>query len=203
MLCRVKRNGYPSSFIDVCIKKFLDRLFIDKKVFSVAPKKELICVLPFIGKKSLQLRSKLVKSIQNSFPFCQPKVIFQSPCKLRTLFRFKDTLDKKLRSNIVYRYTCSNCNVTYYGKTYRHFFTRAAEHMGISNLTGKRVKNVKESAISDHLLQCDCKIDFNDFDILASDTNRIRLLIKESLFIKRDKPVLNRTIKSFPLNLFD
>ena len=34
-----------------------------------------------------------------------------------------------------------------------HFLTRAAEHLGISNLTGKRVKNVKESAISDHLLQ--------------------------------------------------
>ena len=52
----------------------------------------------------------------------------------------------------------------------------AAEHMGISNLTGKCVKNVK---VSDQLLQCDCKIDFDHFDILASDTNSFRLLIKE------------------------
>ena len=88
-------------------------------------------------------------------------------------------------------------------KTYRHFFTRAAEHMGISNLTSKRVKNVKESAVSDHLLQCNCAIDFDHFDVLASDTNRFRLLIKESLLIKRDRPVLNRTVKSFPLKLFD
>ena len=29
-------------------------------------------------------------------------------------------------------------------------------------------------------------IDFDHFDILASDTNRFRLLIKESLLIKRD-----------------
>ena len=49
----------------------------------------------------------------------------------------------------------------------------AAEHMGISNLTGKCVKNVK---VSDQLLQCDCKIDFDHFDILASDTNSFRLL---------------------------
>ena len=29
-------------------------------------------------------------------------------------------------------------------KTSRHFFTRAAEHMGISNLTEKRLKSVKQ-----------------------------------------------------------
>ena len=25
--------------------------------------------------------------------------------------------------DLTYRYTCSNCNVTYYGKTYQHFFS--------------------------------------------------------------------------------
>ena len=98
---------------------------------------------------------------------------------------------------------CSNCKVTYYGKTYRHFFTRAAEHMGISNLTGKRLKCVKQSAVSDHLLECNCSIDFDHFDILASDANKFRLLIKESLLIKRDQPQLSKTIKSFQLKLFD
>ena len=73
--------------------------------------------------------------------------------------------------------------------------------MGISNLTEKRVKNVKPSAVSDHLLQCDCSISFDDFDILASESNNFRLLIKESLLIKRDKPVVNHTFKSFPLKL--
>ena len=62
---------------------------------------------------------------------------------------------------------------------------------------------MKESAVSDHRLQCDCVIRFHDFDVLASDTNNFRLLIKESLLIKRDKPILDRTIKSFPLKLFD
>ena len=75
--------------------------------------------------------------------------------------------------------------------------------MGISNLTDKHVKNVKDSAVSEHLLQYDCTIDFDNFDILASDTNSFRLLIKESLLIKRDKPVLNRIVRSFPMKLFD
>ena len=198
-----KRNGYPCNFIDVCIKRFLNYVFIDKKIYALAPKKELVCVLPFIGKKSLQLRSKLVKSVQNNLSFCHLKVVFQSPYKLHRLFRFKDTLNKKIRSHLVYRYSCNSLNATYYGKTYRHFFARAAEHMGTSNLTGKRVKDVKESAVSDHVLACDCVIDFDHFDILVSDTNSFRLLIKESLLIKRDKPILIRTVKSQPLKLLD
>ena len=60
-------------------------------------------------------------------------VIFRSPRKQNTLFHFKDTLDKKIRSNITYRYACSNCKITYHGKTYRHPFTGVAEHMSISN----------------------------------------------------------------------
>ena len=43
-----------------------------------------------------------------------------------------------------------------------HFYVRAAEHMRISHLTNKRLKNVKQSAISDHLLTCDCNINFKD-----------------------------------------
>ena len=62
---------------------------------------------------------------------------------------------------------------------------------------------IKQSAVSDHLLECNCSIDFDHFDILASDANKFRLLIKESLLIKRDQPQLNKTIKSFPLKLFD
>ena len=150
----------------------------------------------------MQLRTRLVNSIECKLKFCKLKVIFQSPCKLHSLFCYKDFLQKKIRSDIVYRYMCSNCKVTYYGKTYRHFFTRASEHMAISNLTQKSLKCVKQSAAPDHLLECNCSIDFDHFDILGSDANRFRLLIKESLLIKRDQPQLNKTIKSFPLKLF-
>ena len=75
--------------------------------------------------------------------------------------------------------------------------------MAISNLTGKHLKSVKQSAISDHLLECNCSVGFGHFDILASDANKFRLLIKESLLIKRDWPQLSKTIKSFPLKLFN
>ena len=67
------------------------------------------------------------------------------------------------------------------------------------NLTNKRLKNVKQSAISDHVLTCDCNINFNDFTILSKDSNNTNLRIKESLLIARDKPNLNKT---FPSELF-
>ena len=65
--------------------------------------------------------------------------------------------------------------------------------MFISNLTEMRLKSVKQSAVSDHLLECNCSIDFDHFDILASDANKFKLLTKESLLIKRDQPQLNNT----------
>ena len=43
-----ENNGYPKGFVEVCIKKYLDKVLKTSK-------KELICVLPFIGNKSLQL----------------------------------------------------------------------------------------------------------------------------------------------------
>ena len=58
-------------------------------------------------------------------------------------------------------------------------------------------------AISDYLLQYDCPIGLDDFDILASDSNKFKLLVKESLLIKRDKLVLNRTATSFLVDLFN
>ena len=192
-----ENKGYPKSFVDFCIKKYIEKVLIKKEILLKAPQKELICVLPFLGKKSIQLGIPLVNSTESNLKFCKLQVMFQSPCKLNSLFRYKDSLQKKIRSDIVYRYICSNCKVTYYGKIYCHFFTRAAEHMSISHLTGKRLKCVKQSAVSDHLLECSCSIDFDHFDILASDPNKFRLLIKERLLIKRDQPQLNKTLSHF------
>ena len=65
----------------------------------------------------------LVNSIESNLKFCKLKVIFQSPFKPNSLFRYKDSPQKKICSDIVYRYMCGTYKVTYYGKTYRHFFS--------------------------------------------------------------------------------
>ena len=74
---------------------------------------------------------------------------------------------------------------------------------GILHLRNRRLKSVKQSAISDHSLTCDCNITFNDFTILSKDSNDFSLLIKETLLIARYKHILNKMVKSSPLELFE
>ena len=199
----LKRNNYPNNLVSHCIKTFSNKLFVQRDLNFTVPKRELICALPYLGTASLDLRTKLRRTIERNLTFCKLKIIFRSKCRLNTLFHFKDSLEKKIRSGIIYRYRCSNCNVTYYGKTFRHFYARAAELIGVSDLSRKRLKNVKQSAISDHLLQCNYTMNFDNFDNLAAESNKLKLLLRESLLIKHDKPILNRTIKSLPSELFD
>ena len=198
-----RSNAYPKNLVDRCIKSYLHKVFVKRPNICIVPKKELVCVFPFLGRKSLEIKKRLQHAIERTLPYCKLKVIFRSLSKIVSHFYFKDVLPKKLYSGIVYSFMCNSCNAIYYGKTKRHFYVRAAEHMGISHLTNKRFKNVKQSAISDHLLTCDCNINFDDFTILSKDSNNINLLIKESLLISRDKPILNKTVKSFSLELFE
>ena len=81
-------------------------------------------------------------------------------------------------------------------------FCSSTEKIAVS-FSGKRLKNIKGSAVSDHLLQRNCTIDFDHFDILATGVSKFNLLVKETFLIKGDNPVLNRTTKLFPLELFD
>ena len=69
--------------------------------------------------------------------------------------------------------------------------------MGVSNFTGKWLKNMKDLAISNHLLQCNCTIDFDHFDILTFEVSKFRLLLKQSLLVKHNNPDLKQLTPSF------
>ena len=83
----------------------------------MVPKRELTFVLQYLGKLSFDLRTRLRGTIERDLPYCKLNIICRSKCRRNTLFRFKDPLVKKICSGIIYHYTCSNCKVTYYGKT--------------------------------------------------------------------------------------
>ena len=68
----------------------------------MVPKRELISLLPYLVKASIDLRTRLKRTIERNLWFCKSKIIFESKCRLNTLFRFKDSLEKKIRSGIVY-----------------------------------------------------------------------------------------------------
>ena len=87
-------------------------------------------------------------------------------------------------------------NFSYYSETDTHLKVRSVEHIGIPPLTFRKVKPSKESAIRDHLLNCNNIPSFDEFTILACGHHKYILEIKESLLIKCDTPVLNKNISS-------
>ena len=200
-----RKNSYPPSFIDRCVTIFQNKLLAKKSDCFDVPKKEVLIILPFLGKLSLEIRKRLGKIVSSRIPACQLKVIFQSPKRLRHLFTVKDRIPINLCSYILYRYKCQDCNVLYYGKTDRHFHVRACEHLGISHLTGAAYKTPQITAVSQHVTSSKHNADLLDFEIIGKERSRssFKLLLKESLLIARDRPTLNKSIKSFPLELFN
>ena len=97
---------------------------------------------------------------------------------------------------------CDSCNSIYYGKTLRHFKVRVSEHLGVSAKTEKRVKVFNTTAVRDRSLFCK-EARSDNFEILCYESNNFKLCLKESLFIHKDDPPLNKTIKSMPLELFN
>ena len=112
----------------------------------------------------------------------------------------------RLRSKILYRFTCNGCNSIYLGKTKRHFLVRAYEHLGKSLLRDKlytyNPKNNNNSGILDHLHAKDeCNGTLDNFEIIGKANNDYFLRIKESLLINKYKPTINSKEKSIPLHL--
>ena len=85
---------------------------------------------------------------------CQFKNSFRIKNRLSSKFTFKDTISKEMCSLFYYKFQCSSCNATYYGKTEHHFKVCVSEHMGIFASTGKNIKSTKNSAPHDHMLVC-------------------------------------------------
>ena len=88
-------NGYPKNFIDSCIKCFLDKLFVKNKVSLTVPNLQLVCVLPYAGESSLDLRACLRRTVEETIPFCKLNIIFRFTCRLGNLFRFNKFPQKK------------------------------------------------------------------------------------------------------------
>ena len=121
-----QKNGFPLFFIDKCVKKILDKLFIKRKTPEVSSnKKEVILPLMFLGKISIQIKKKLQIIFRDYGRGVKLKIVFSSPNKLCSGFVFKDRLPRELDSMLLYKFTCSTCNCTYIGETKRHFQVRS------------------------------------------------------------------------------
>ena len=101
--------------------------------------------------------------------------------RLPSLFRFKDIISKEISSHLVYKFTCTCCNATYYGESER-LFVRASKNLGMTPLNGKQIKNSKKSAIFDHILLKGHDASFEDITILLKENNKFELYTSKRFF---------------------
>ena len=196
------KNAYPQKFVDKSIQKFVNNIYIQTPKVPSVPRKELIIILPYLGNMSQIVKTKLTKTMSKHMKFRKLRVTFQNNNRLKNYFRFKDFVPEALRSSLIYKFSCGSCTASYIGKTYRHFKVRVSEYQGVSAITGKPVKGTLSTSVRDHMLVCDHKVVHEDFKFLGNESNRYLLELKESLFIKRDKPSLNKNLYSQELLLF-
>ena len=198
----LKKNNYIPSFINLCIKSFLNKLVTPKVIVQNVPERNVSVKLPFLGSTSFQIPEKLQKLFTDKLMPCNLKIVFMSPVK--SFFTFKDKLSMMLLSGFVYKHKCGGCNANYYGKTKRHFKVRICEHLRISHFTRKKVKigYNKLTSVQKHLLCCNYSPSFEDLSIFTRKSNDFKLKIMESQLLARDKPVLNKADSSLSLELF-
>ena len=94
-------------------------------------------------------------------------------------------------SGFAYKFQCCLCNESNYSKNIRHWHIRSGKHIGVSPLSGKKVKPWNNNAICDHLLHCNFLPFFDHFSILAHENKKYLLESKESLLMMRDEAPIN------------
>ena len=127
--------------------------------------------------------------------------LFRSSRRFASFFRSKDHLSPLLCSNVIYKYTCSSCNASYYGKTSRNLKIRCLERLGISK-SGRRMSSPSNSSIYDHISSLGRNGSVEDSEIISRNSNLLDLLFYESLLIIKDRPSLNSRRSTIPLILF-
>ena len=200
----LQKNGYPLRMIDQSIRDFLNKKFCTKKsqITMARPKVHLL-MLPYTGFNGILVKRKLHDLVRRHLPQVELRIIFRPSTRVSMLFGYKDRLPKCLRSRVVYKYVCAQCKSAYIGSTARYLHKRISEHIGVSHLTGKVLKDPKDSPVFSHMLHCEkIRPSFDDFTVIHSSSTEFFLRIMESICITYDKPVLNSKIESLKLDLF-
>ena len=113
---------------------------------------------------------------------------------MRQRWEIPNAVPEGLHTRVVYKFSCASCNACYVGGTSRHFSTRVREQ-----LLSDRSSNVFKHLQSSEFCRASCTPDC--FEILDSAATKYQVKLKESMFIKWEKPDLNQQVKHINLTL--
>ena len=136
----LSKNAYPQKFIDQCIQKFLNNMYIQKPQIPTVPTKELVIILPFLGKMFHIIKTRITTFMNKQIKFGYLRVIFHTNNRLRNYLHFKYFVPETLWSSLIYKFSYRICTTSYTGKTYQHFKVRVSENQCVSPRACKPVK---------------------------------------------------------------
>ena len=111
-----------------------------KPAVSTVLKKDLVIALLYLGKLSLQIRTRINRIMKNKLPYFNIQFVFQTKCKIVNFFTFKDKIPSFLRSGIVYKFQCGGCNATYMAKLNVIFRSNFVSTLEFLHSLGKELK---------------------------------------------------------------
>ena len=112
---------------------------------TTVPKRDVFILLPYLGLQSKFITKQLKSCIYKFYGCINLKIIFRNTHCINTLFPYKDRLNHSLKSKVVYKASCWDCDDFYIGKTKRRLHDRKTGHFKALS------KNCQTSAIADHI----------------------------------------------------
>ena len=192
------QNAYPLFLFYRILNSFLNQKFDPNPIVTTVRKEIKYVKLPYMGNLSYDVKRNLQSILRCSFPQLDFRFVFVNSYTIGSLLKSRNALPKSLLSNITYLFKCSYCDVRYLGSTSRWFKHRYLEHRGLSLRTGMPLSKPSFSAVRLHSTEDDHRFTEHNFEIFTFSSDRLDLVISESLLIQRMKPELN---SRFPFQL--
>ena len=167
-------NQYPMFWYENIIHKTLEKLYSGRK--KRPPEDEPATKMVFI-----QYRGKITDHFARKLKDTGApiKVILTLTKVKTTVPSLKVEVEKPLASNLIYKYKCPHCQVSYVGMTSRHICTRISEHLSNGEKSKGPIMIHADSCKNSHPSP-------KDFIVLkkVQRSDIIYLSVMEALFIK-------------------
>ena len=193
-------NGYPDWMLGECREEVKDKDQSVEEGEGVAPpapehqenpqqperKRKFPVTIPYVKGMSEELRRVFSR-------YGTPAYFKPTNTLRQLLVRPKDPIEKEKVVGPVYKITCEDCEASYVGETERSLKARFCEHRRPSSVNSEVSRHIHTDN-PDHGVQLD------KTEILAVEPKWFERGVKEAIYIRANKPSLNRDGGRFNLS---